>query len=366
MATITFAGAQITRPGSYSTVDSSSMVVSDSGSFRALAFIGVAPLLKAGTDVTKPLVFNSQTVRDAQTIIGAGDLLTHMNKAWQHGADLIYVSVVTPAAATPTDAEWQTAVDRLNKSFVDGVVPISSAASIIAKVHTHCITMSSTVNRKERRGFYGHAKGATVSTVTGLVTNANTGRAVIATPAVYDFDAAGNKVLFESTLLAAAYAGTWAGKAAQDPITYDYVTFAGLEVEYEAADITTLLTAGVAPVEVTRQGYRIVQGRTASPSADVTEQELSASTLKDTMSRTLRDTLEAKHVGNAGVPGIDQTIYNDAVSIIKGFRDVDKYITDYVADSITVVKTGTAFTVEWEGKPTLPINNFLITSHFTL
>jgi hypothetical protein len=72
------------------------------------------------------------------------------------------------------------------------------------------------------------------------------------------------------------------------------VTFAGLETEYEAADISALLTAGVAPVEVTRQGYRIVQGRTASPSADVTEQELSANTLKDVMSQTLRDTLSSE------------------------------------------------------------------------
>jgi hypothetical protein len=366
MASLTFGGAQISRPGSYSVTDSTGMVVTNSGSFRTLAFIGVAPNLKAGTDVSKPLYFNTQTTKDAAATLGSGDLLTHMNKAWAHGADIIAVSVVTAAATTPTDAEWQTAVDRLNKSFVDGIVPISTTGAIIAKVHTHCITMSGVLNKRERRGFYGHAKGATVATVTALATSANTGRGMIATPAVYDYDATGAKVLFDSTLLAAAYAGLWASKEPQDPITYDYVNIAGVETEYEAADITTLLGAGIAPVEVTRSGYRIVQGRTCSPSLDVTEQELSVNTLKDVMSYQLRHSLEIKHVGNAGVAGIEQTIYNDAVSIIKGFRDTNKYITDYVTDSIKVIKNGTSFSVEWEGKPTLPINNFLITSHFTL
>lgn len=363
---ISFGGAQITRPGSYSVVDSTGMVVATSGSFRTLAFVGVAPALKVGTDDTKVLYFNTQSTKDARDTLGAGDLITHMETAWKHGADLIAVSIVKPAAATPTDAEWQTAVDRLNKTFVDGVVPVNATGAIITKVHTHCITMSSTLNRRERRGFYGHPKGATTAAIQTLVAGANTGRAVIASPAVYAYDASGAKVLYDSTLLAAAMAGLWAGKNPQDPITYDYVQFAGVEVEYEAADISTLLGAGVAVVEVTRKGFRIVQGRTASASTDLTEQELSVSTLKDTMSRDLRDYLEEKHVGQAGVAGIEITIYNDAVSRIKEYKEKELWISDYVPTSIKVVKSGTGFYVDWEGKPTLPINNFFLTSHFTL
>lgn len=364
---ITFGGAQISRPGAYSVVDTKGMVVSSAGSFRSLAFIGLAGTLKAGTDVSKPLVFNSQTTKEAREILGDGELIRHMDKAWQHGADLIYVSVVTAAIpAAPTDAEWQTAVDRLNKTFVDGVVPVTSTGGIMAKVATHCTTMSGTLNRRERRGFYGHAKGLAVEAITTLATSVNTGRALLASPAVYDYDASGAKTLYDSSLLAAAYAGLWAGKDPQDPITYDYVQFAGVETEYEATDISTLLDAGVAVTEVTRKGFRIVQGRTCSASEDVSEQELSVATLKDVMSQDLREFLEEKHVGQAGVAGIETTIYNDAVSRIKEYRDREQWISDYVSDSIKVVKNGTAFSVDWEGKPTLPINNFLISSHFTL
>lgn len=364
--TITFGGAQISRPGSYSVVDTNGMVVSNAGSFKSLAFIGEAPTLKAGTDVNTILYFNTQSTKDAADIIGAGSLLQHMQKAWAHGADLIAVSIVKGVSGTPTDAEWQTAVDRLNKTFVDGVVPITTTGSVIAKLQTHCVTMSSTLNRKERRGFYGHAKGAALAAIQTLVASANTERALFASPAPYDYDATGAKVLFDSTLAAAAMAGMWAGKEPQDPITYDYLQFPGFEVSYEPADITTLLTAGVAVIEETRKGFRIVQGRTADPSADVTKQELSVSTLKDIMSRDMRDYLEEKHVGKAGVAGIEVTIYNDAMSRIKTYLDKNKWISAYVDGSLKVVKNGTAFSVDWQGTPTLPINNFLISAHFTL
>lgn len=365
MAT-SFGGAQITRPGSYSVVDSSAMVVSEVGSFKSLAFIGVAPSLKAGTDTSQILYFNTESTKQASDILGEGDLLRHMQIAWKHGADLLAVSIITPIGAEPTDAEWQTAIDRLNKSFVDGVIPITTSGAIIAKVHTHCTTMSSVLNRRERRGFYGHAKSLGVSGIQTLVASANTGRALFASPAPYDFDSAGNKVLYDATLMAAAMAGLWAGKNAQDPITYDYVQFPGLEVEYEATDVSTLLDAGVAVVESTRKGFRIVQGKTASSSSDLTEQELSVNTLKDMMSQDMRDYLEEKHVGTAGVEGIELTIYNDAISRINYYKDEQKWISGYVQKSVKVVKDGTSFYVDWEGSPTLPINNFFITSHFTL
>jgi hypothetical protein len=127
-----------------------------------------------------------------------------------------------------------------------------------------------------------------------------------------------------------------------------------------------LLDAGVAVVESTRKGFRIVQGKTASSSSDLTEQELSVNTLKDMMSQDMRDYLEEKHVGTAGVEGIELTIYNDAISRINYYKDEQKWISGYVQKSVKVVKDGTSFYVDWEGSPTLPINNFFITSHFTL
>jgi hypothetical protein len=363
---ISFGGAQITRPGSYSVVDTTGMVVTNAGSFRVLAFVGQAPSAVSGLNKSEVLYYNTQNTDKARKDLGSGDLIKHMDAAWKHGADLIAVSLVNPALAeAPTDSEWQDAIDRLNKTFVDAVIPVSTEGAIIAKVQTHNVTMSSTINRRERRGFFGHPTGVAKEEVISLVNSAATERAVFASPGVYDYSADGSKVLYPSTLLAAAYAGLWAGKEPQDPITYDYVQFPGLEVEYEAADISELLEAGVAVTEVTRKGFRIVQGRTASPSENVTEQELSVSTLKDVMSMDMRDVLEEKHVGKAGVAGIEQTIFNDAMSRILEYKRLN-YISEYVEGTLKITKNGTVFETQWEGKPVLPINNFLITSRFTL
>ncbi len=226
--------------------------------------------------------------------------------------------------------------------------------------------MSSVKNRKERRGFYGHASGMAVEAIKEIPLSFESGRAVVASPAVLVPNADGSKVAKDSVLLASAYAGTWASKNPQDPITYDYVKFAGLEKIYNATEIEELLEAGVAVTEFVKgKGYRIVQGITTSASEDLTEKELSVATLKDVMSRNLRETLEEKYVGKAGVPGIEVTIYNDVISILEGFVK-NGWITEYVKESVQINKDATAFTVDWEGKPTLPINNFFITSHFTL
>ncbi|MNI75467.1 hypothetical protein D3C73_1316210 [compost metagenome] len=112
-------------------------------------------------------------------------------------------------------------------------------------------------------------------------------------------------------------------------------------------------------------GFRIVQGVTLSANDDLTQSELSVSTLKDDMSANLESYFETKYVGTPAVNGIEVTIYNDLVSLIQGFQK-NGWISGFVADSIKVTRNGTVFELEWEGIPTLPINNFLITSHFRL
>lgn len=362
---ISFGGQQIRRPGAYSMVDTSGMTPISLGSFNVLAYVGVANNALAPLNLEEVRYYNSPKL--ASVDIVDGDLLENMRVAWGHGADLIAVSFVKPGAsgAVPTDEEWQKAIDRLETEFVDAIIPVTTEPAIQSKVDAHISLMSNVTNRKERRGFYGHKAGLTATEVKALAPALASGRAMIASPAVL-VTSGGVTAPKDSVLLASAYAGTWAGKEAQDPITYDYVKFAGLEKMYTALEIGDLLEAGIAVTEfVKNKGYRIVQGITTSASADLTEKELSVATLKDVMSRNLREILEEKHVGKAGVAGIQVTIYNDVISILEKFIK-NGWITDYVRDSVEVIQDATSFIVDWEGKPTLPINNFLITSHFTL
>lgn len=358
---ISFGGTTIKRTGAYSTVDTSKMTVVNVGASKVLAFVG-----KANTTNTVPVgqVYYFNNPSEAIAKIGDSDLLECMKLAWAHGADVIAVSPVTPTA--PVDADWQNAIDLLENELVHGIVLVNDAVAITAKVKTHVIAMSATNARRERRAFYGHATGLTATAVVALQSALAGERGVMATPSIYVLDSGGNKVLKASYYLASCYAGIWASQKAQDPITYKYVNIVGLEKNYKTSEIEALLTGGIAPTEyVLNKGYRIVQGATLDISTDLTKTELSVSTLKDEMNSGIREYFEEKYVGKAGEAGIEITIYNDLISILERYVKEGK-ISSYVKEAVQVIKNGTAFTLEWEGTPTLPINNFLMTSHLTL
>ncbi len=363
---VSFGGATIKRPGAYSTVDTAGMTPIQLGALNVLAFIGVP-----GAESTLPKdrisYFNDPKL--AEDAIKSSELLDCMRIAWGHGADLIAVAPVgvDPETSAPTDATWQTAIDLLGYEFVDGLVPVTAEQAIQLKVDAHITNMSTVINRKRRRAFYGHNVGSAVEDIISIQESIPAERGMMASPCPKVFGADGNTVTKPSYYLASAYAGTWAGQPPQEPITYKYVSgFAGFEKNYTSVEIGQLLDGHVAPVEyVKNKGYRIVQGVTMSPSEDLTKAELSVSTLKDVMSDNLESYFEEKYVGKAGVPGIEVTIYNDFISMLEGFI-TNQWITGYVAESVKVTRNGTAFTLDWEGQPTLPINNFFITSHFTL
>lgn len=266
-----------------------------------------------------------------------------------------------------TDSDWQTAIDRLETEDVDVIVPVTASQSIHVKLMTHVGAMSTVKMRKERRAVYGHAPGMTVDDIILLQPTYNSERALLASPAVYYYDSTGAKVLKPSYYTASAYAGIWASQPPQEPITYKYLRgFAGLEKIYTGVEIEQLLDGHIAVTEyVKNKGYRIVQGLTTSSSADLTQNEWSVSVLKDVMSKNLRNVFEEKYVGRAGVKGIEVTIYNDLITVLEKFI-VNGWITEYEKDTVKVIKDATSFYLEYVAKPTLPINNILITSHFTL
>ena len=380
-------------------------------------------------DPTKVAYFNQPG--DARSAIGDSELMDCLDVAWRHGADLIGVSAVVPTgtaaawqpshayslndyvvptvtnehmykvtaagtcgsseptwpttsggtvvssgatftevgapAALVTDANWQTAIDRLETEDVDCLVPVTTAVAIHTKVMTHVGAMSTVNARMERRALYGHATGMSISDIVTLQATYNSERALLVTPGVYVYDSSGNMVLKASHFTASALAGIWASQEPQEPLTYKYIIgFAGLEKRYKSTEITTLLAGHVAPIEyVKNKGYRIVQGLTTSSSPDISQNEWSVSVLKDVMSKNLRSHFEDKFVGKAGVRGIEVTIYNDLITELEGFIK-NGWISEYMKDSVRVVKDATSFYLDYEAKPTLPINNILITSHFTL
>ncbi|MGF6354071.1 hypothetical protein ABIE27_001981 [Paenibacillus sp. 4624] len=362
---ISFGGASIKRPGAYSMVDSSEMTPVTLGSNKVLAVIGVLPV---GSTLPEGKVSYFNDPKLATAAVGEGELLEVMKVSWRHGADLIGVVPVkvTAPATAPTDTQWQDAIDLLQPEDTAGIIPLTTQAAIWAKVDTHIEFMSSVKNRKRRRAFYGHKPGATIEEIKEMATAMPTERGVLVTPCPLVADGDGNKVVKPGYYMAAAIAGLWAGQASQEPVTYKSVKFDGLEKIYIGLEIEEILEAHICPVEqVKNVGFRIVQGVTLSTSEDLTKVELSVSTLADDMSENIETYFENNYTGKAGVAGIEVTIYNDLVSLLMEFQK-NGWIRTFVPESTKVTRNGTAFWLEWEGKPTLPINNFLITNHFSL
>ncbi|KAF6569098.1 hypothetical protein G9G53_22685 [Paenibacillus sp. EKM206P] len=362
---ISFGGATIKRTGANSVVDSAGMTPVTLGSNKVLAVIGVLP---AGSKLPEDRVSYFNDPKIAAATIGEGELLEVMKVSWRKGADLIGVAPakITAPATAPTDAEWQTAIDLLQTEDVAGIIPLSTQPAIWAKVDTHVEFMSSVKNRRRRRAFYGHKPGATITEIKDLAAALTTERGLLVSPCPLVADSDGNKVVKPGYYMAAAVAGEWAGQPSQVPVTYKLVQFDGLEKIYIGLEIEELLEAHICPVEqVKNVGFRIVQGTTLSTSADLTKAELSVSTLADDMSANVETYFENKYVGQAGVKGIEVTIYNDLMSLLQEFVK-NNWLTGFVPESTKVTRNGTAFWLDWEGIPTLPINNFLITSHFNL
>jgi hypothetical protein len=132
---IIFDGKRIVRPGGYSKIDTTKMVVTSVGGLKVLAIIGTSDK----GEPKKLLPFNDPAA--AKAMLGGGDLLTAMELAWSpskvsglNGADLIYAIKVNPAtrashnlmdnAGTPAIAITLTAIEY-------GVIPYKVKVGVV-------------------------------------------------------------------------------------------------------------------------------------------------------------------------------------------------------------------------------------------
>lgn len=381
MAGVYFNGQQIFKPGAYSKVDASGMTASSVGGGRVLAVIGQAP---GGTDKEdNPIVldptriywFNDAT--SARATLGStddpttkGDLFLGASIAWaggnSTGADLIACVPLGVDSETnlPTADSWANALSLLENVQVHGIIALSEDETVQAQVKEHINSMSTTKRRKERRGFYGHPLNTTVESVVSRVASFGTQRACLVSPGM-QLAVKGTVVTLPSYYTACAVAGVWAGLPLGEPLTFKYINALGLEKHYDDLEIDTLLQAGVMVIEeVPNKGRRIVQQLTChTEDENILYSELSVATLADFMSVDLRESLEDKFVGHPTNASIGTSIYNFAVSRLNAYKK-EGWVVDY--RNVVIRQNGTAFDVEWEGLPAIPINWILITSHFSI
>ena len=291
-----------------------------------------------------------------------------VNQAVVPNGNQLRVTIVDSRDASFYDAGWLNALASLEIVECDIVVPLpaQTISVIFQNALSHCLSMSNTLNRKERVLFIGAIQGLTPDNLSGTtpaavenlgilegiqgetVTNilsgniedlanysvsdafGNTFRCVYFYPDQIVVSAGGNNVLIDGFYLAAAAAGYEARDSIiQNPLTNKVLsgfTILGNK-QFSTAVLSQLATAGVTTLQPVAGGGRVIWGITTSQSGYVEEQEISIVFIRDAVAKTLRAGLQ----GFVGQPQTPQTIVsiNTRTVIILNSLVADGMITAY-------------------------------------
>ena len=306
------------------------------------------------------------------------------------------VTIVDARDASFFDAGWENALLSLTTVECDIVVtlPAQTISVIFQNALSHCISMSSILNKKERVLFLGAISGLTADNLSGntlaavedigvlegiqgetvtdilsgniedlanySVPNAfgNTFRAVYFYPDQIVVQAGANNILIDGFYIAAAAAGYEAADTIiQNPLTNKVLT--GFTIlrnkQFSTATLSQLATAGVTTLQPVAGGGRVVWGITTSQSGFVEEQEISIVFIRDRVAKSLRAGFSG-FVGTPQSPDTSTILNTRAVIILNSFVS-QGLISAYAGLSVaqdTVDPTQWNITVNVQ--PTYPVN----------
>lgn len=312
------------------------------------------------------------------------------------------VGVVDEKDASFYDAGWVNALEALEKTNVDIVVPLpkSTISVIFQNALNHCLTMSNIRNRKERVLFIGAISGlepknligsASDSTNTPVavenigilegiqgdspteILNGNiedlanysvsdaygsTYRCVYFYPDQIVVQAGADNVLIDGFYLAAAAAGYLAGQPRVEvPLTNKVLSgFTILRNKlFSQLTLESLASSGVCTLQPVSGGGRVVWGITTTQSGFAEEQEISIVFIRDRIAKSLR----ASFAGYIGLPETQTTqitLANQAVNVLNSFIN-QSLITAY---KDLVVQRDSVDPRQWnilvKVQPTYPVN----------
>lgn len=160
---------------------------------------------------------------------------------------------------TITNTEWSNAFAVLQGSDVQWVTPLSSNGAIHAMADSHVAYMSS-VGKQERRAICGTASGTADAAAMTAAKALNSDRTSLVHLGYYDYNAAGNLVLYPPYMLAAMIAAAFSGVNPGTALTNKTLKVRGLERRLRnPTDTDVLIEGGVLCVEETPQGYKVVK-----------------------------------------------------------------------------------------------------------
>ena len=286
-----------------------------------------------------------------------------------------WVSLAGGVEGTMNSTAWTNALAVLETEDIDIIVALTTDPTVQSLVNSHVLDMNT--RKKERRAYYGVPLDSTVAAINTICTTFNNRWSVVATDSVL-LDVNGKGIVeYDSSFMAAIYAGMKAGFASMaEPLTYKYLNVLSLGTSFDDLDVISLLEAGAAPAEFVKgSGIRIVQGRTTYIMDDkVVNVEDSVSCIADYIAKDSRKTLEDAYVGSRAnsttIQGVKTTLVSrlqdyEKTGLITGGLDPQTLLPILAYRNISVVFSNRVCSVKFEVSPVEPLNWITITASFT-
>jgi hypothetical protein len=329
------------------------------------------------------------------TAVAATNLVV-VNKNIIPNLNQLRVTIVDTRDADFYDAGWINALASLETQQIDILVtlPNQTISVIFQNALNHCLTMSSTINRRERVLFLGAINGLTPSNLTGASLAAvedlgaiegipdndlnallpgqtediqnysvpdafgNTFRAVYFYPDQIVVQAGTDNVLIDGFYIAAAAAGYTSGTSnIAMPMTNKII--GGLTIlsnrMFSTLVLTQLANAGVTTLQPVQGGGLVVWGITTSQSGFIEEQEISIVFIRDHIAKTMRSGF-ADFVGLPQTNQLGSQLTARANAILNSYL-AQQLITAY--QDLTVVQdpiNPTQFNISFLCQPSYPVD----------
>lgn len=272
---------------------------------------------------------------------------------------------------TVANQDWADCYTALQTVDVQWLACLSSDEVHHAMQDAHCQYMS-TAAKSERRGFVGGATGVALTAAGNAAFALNSDRTSYVWPGIYDYDEAGDLVLYPPYIAAAMLAGAFAGSPPGEPMTNKSLTIYGLErTLIEATETDQAIRAGVLAINKTSRGYRVVKSiSTWLNDSRYNRVEVSSGAATDFVARAVRAAL-ASLVGKKASPlllGEATAITETTLRELARSEPVGPGVLVGNAASpayrnIAVEIEGDILRVEFECSPVIPANYVLVTIH---
>ncbi|ENE5752092.1 phage tail sheath subtilisin-like domain-containing protein [Salmonella enterica subsp. enterica serovar Bareilly] len=291
---------------------------------------------------------------------------------WHSGIEPMpatYLQAPVPGPVTYED--WEKCLAMLEYRDVQWVQVVTGNPAIHAQVKSH-VTVSSNVNRRERRSICGTPVDTKDADAVKLAKDINSDRVSLVNIGHYAYDRNGRLALRPAYMTAGLVAAAFAGSNPGTPLTNKTLAVQGLERDLRnPTDTDILIKGGVMPIENTETGYKVTQSiSTWLADSKYNKREQSCGVAVDFTIRNVRNAVDVLR-GQKQSP----LLLSRAVSITKGTlselaRPEPQGPAVLVGDekspayrNVTATVEGDVLRIQFEASPAIPNNYILVTMY---